>query len=62
MKIVLNVLGVLAVLFGAGWTLQGLKIINYGVMAGHRRWIVIGGGLVVVAIIVLIFNNRKKKA
>jgi hypothetical protein len=60
MKVVWNILGILFIVAGAGWALQGLKIINYGAMAGHRRWILIGGILFVIGVILLIINNRKK--
>jgi hypothetical protein len=60
MKIFLNILGVLCLPVGAVWGLQGLKIINSGAMAGHRRWILIGGVIFVIGIAILIINNRKR--
>jgi len=60
MKIFLNVLGIVCLPVGAVWFLQGTRILNFGVMAGHRRWILIGGVILVAGVVILVFNNRKK--
>ena len=60
MKVFLNVLGIVCLPVGAVWFLQGMKILNFGVMAGHRRWILIGIVIFIVGIIILILNNRKR--
>jgi hypothetical protein len=61
MKVFLNVLGIVCLPVGAVWFLQGIKILNFGVMAGNRRWILIGGIIIVIGIIILILNNRKNQ-
>ncbi len=57
-----SILGALFILAGGVWALQGLRIINQGQMAGHRRWILIGGLVVIVGILVLVFSNRRRVA
>jgi hypothetical protein len=62
MKVFLNVLGIVCLPVGAIWLLQGAKILNFGAMAGHRRWILLGGVIIIAGIVILILNNRKAKA
>jgi len=55
MRWVWLVIGVLAVLAGIVWTLQGLNVIGGSVMSGHTIWAVIGPivgviGLILVAV------------
>jgi hypothetical protein len=60
MKVSFNILGIVCLPFGLVWFLQGLKILNFGVMAGHRRWILIGILFFTVGIVILVLNNRKR--
>ena len=62
MKWVLIVLGVLLLVVGVIWALQGTNVLSYGQMAGHRRWIVIGGGLGIIGIVLIILCARMKTA
>jgi hypothetical protein len=62
MKWVLIVLGVLLLVVGVIWALQGTNVLSYGQMAGHRRWIVIGGGLGIIGIVLIILGARIKRA
>jgi len=59
MKIVLNVLGVLMVLMGTIWFLQGINILPGSFMTGQIRWAVYGGCAVLVGLIVLTRANRR---
>jgi len=59
MKIVFNVLGVLMVLMGAIWFLQGIKVLPGSFMTGQIRWAVYGGIAVVLGVMVLVRNNRR---
>jgi len=61
MKVFLNVLGIVCLPIGAIWFLQGIKILNFGLMAGHRRWILIGGIIFVIGLIILFVNNQTKR-
>jgi len=50
MKIVLNVLGALLILFGGIWFLQGINVLPGSFMTGQMRWAVIGGIAVIAGI------------
>ena len=62
MRWVLIVIGILVIVIGAVWLLQGANVLSYGQMAGHRRWIAIGGVLDVVGIILIIVGARMRRA
>jgi hypothetical protein len=50
MKIVLNVIGILSILAGGVWFLQGINILPGSFMTGQIRWAVYGGIAVLVGI------------
>jgi hypothetical protein len=60
MRIVLNVLGVLCLLMGCIWILQGINILPGSFMTGQTKWALYGGLLVVVAIGLFISANRRR--
>jgi hypothetical protein len=60
MRILLNVAGVLCLLMGAVWFLQGINILPGSFMTGQTKWAIYGGLLVVVAIAVLTVANRRR--
>jgi hypothetical protein len=60
MRIVLNVLGVLCLLLGFVWILQGINILPGSFMTGQTKWAIYGGILVVVGIGLLISANRRR--
>jgi hypothetical protein len=59
MKIVFNVVGVLMVLMGAVWFLQGINILPGSFMTGQIRWAVYGGIAVVLGVLLLLRANRR---
>ena len=59
MKIVFNVVGVLMVLMGAIWFLQGINILPGSFMTGQIRWAVYGGIAVVLGVLLLMRANRR---
>ena len=61
MRIVLNIVGVLLVLFGSIWVLQGVNVLPGSMMSGQMRWAVRGGVLVVAGIASLLWANRKRQ-
>jgi hypothetical protein len=61
MKIVLNILGVLLVVFGAIWFLQGIDILPGSFMTGQIRWAVYGGIAMVLGVALLLFANRRQR-
>jgi hypothetical protein len=54
------ILGVLAVLIGAVWTLQGLDILGGSVMSGNRTFVVVGPLVAVVGLILIAFGARRR--
>jgi hypothetical protein len=62
MKIVMNVVGVLMVLLGSIWVLQGINVLPGSFMSGQMRWAVRGGILVFAGIAALVWANRKRKS
>jgi len=59
MKIVFNALGVLMVVMGAIWFLQGINILPGSFMTGQIRWAVYGACMVVAGLIVMARANRR---
>jgi uncharacterized membrane protein SirB2 len=60
MRIALNVIGVLLLLTGGVWFLQGINILPGSFMTGQTKWAVYGGLLVIAGIAVLIAANRRR--
>jgi uncharacterized membrane protein HdeD (DUF308 family) len=60
MRNVLNILGVLCLLVGCVWILQGINIIPGSFMTGQEKWAIYGGLLVVAGIGLLISANRRR--
>lgn len=62
MKWFLNVLGVLMILAGIVWILQGTGMaFTVGMMAYDIRWAYAGIALILVALVMIIFTNRQRK-
>ncbi|MGZ3602610.1 MAG: hypothetical protein ACXWQR_12950 [Ktedonobacterales bacterium] len=56
------VIGVLAVLVGAVWTLQGLNILGGSVMSGRTIFAVVGPIIAIVGLVLVVFGVRARKA
>jgi hypothetical protein len=56
------VLGVLLVLVGVVWTLQGLNIMGGSAMSGVTLWAVVGPIVGVAGLLLLILGLRRTKA
>ena len=61
MKIVLNIIGVLLLLMGTTWFLQGINVLPGSFMTGQLRWAVYGGAADIVALVLLVALNRKRR-
>jgi hypothetical protein len=61
MKIALNILGAVLVLFGSIWFLQGINVLPGSFMTGQIRWAVRGGLAVIAGIALLLWINRKRQ-
>jgi hypothetical protein len=54
------VAGVLLVLMGAVWTLQGLGVVGGSVMSGDRTWAVIGPVVAVAGLVAIGIGARRR--
>lgn len=60
MRIALNVVGVLSLLMGGVWFLQGINVLPGSFMTGQTKWAVYGGLLLIVGIGLLMVANRRR--
>ena len=60
MKIALTVLGVLLILAGGVWFLQGVNILPGSFMTGQIKWSVYGAIAMIVGVALMVFGNRRK--
>lgn len=60
MRITLNVVGVLCLLVGCIWFLQGINVLPGSFMTGQTKWAVYGGVLFIVGVGVLVVANRRR--
>jgi uncharacterized membrane protein len=60
-KIVFNVAGVLALLMGAVWFLQGINVLPGSFMTGQIRWAVYGAIMMVLGVMLLVRANRQPR-
>jgi hypothetical protein len=62
MRWVLIIVGILVVLVGIAWVLQGTNVwAGSPVMSGHRLWIVIGAGLDVIGAVLIVLGARMRR-
>jgi hypothetical protein len=60
MRIVMIVAGVLCLLLGCVWILQGINILPGSFMTGQTKWAVYGALLVIIGIGLLFSANRRR--
>jgi hypothetical protein len=60
MRIAFNVVGILCLVTGGVWFLQGINIIPGSFMTGQTKWAIYGGLLLVAGIGLLIVANRRR--
>ena len=56
------VVGIVLILVGIVWILQGLNILLGSVMSGRPVYSALGLGVAVVGVIVLLYSSRRKSA
>lgn len=61
MRIALNVAGVLSLLTGCVWFLQGINVLPGSFMTGQSKWAVYGGLLLLAGIGLLVVANRRRR-
>ena len=60
MRILLNVLAVIALLIGGVWLLQGINVLLGSFMSGQPKWAIIGACLIAVGLVLLVVANRRR--
>ena len=60
LNLILTIVGVLAVIIGGIWVLQGVNILPGSFMTGHMQWAYRGAGLIVVGAIAIWFSRRRR--
>jgi len=60
MKLALNILGILLILVGIVWILQGVNVLPGSVMTGNMMWAYIGIVLDAVGAVLLYLANRRR--
>ncbi len=62
MKLILTIVGVILILMGGVWILQGFNILPVGFMAGQMQYALLGAILMIAGIGLLAFSRRRRKA
>ena len=60
MRVVLNIIGVLLILVGGVWFLQGINVLPGSFMSGNSQWAINGGIAIVIALGLLFWANRRR--
>ena len=60
MKATLNIVGVILVVFGVIWFLQGINVLPGSFMSGQTQWAINGGIGIVVGLGLLAFANWRR--
>jgi hypothetical protein len=55
-------LGLLAVVLGGVWTLQGLDYLGDSLMSGQTVWAAVGGALIVVGLALIVVGMRRRSS
>ena len=61
-KMVLNVAGVIAILLGTLWFLQGINVLPGSFMTGQPRWAAYGALMFVLGVLIVVRANRPSRA
>ena len=61
MKITLNIAGVILVVIGGIWFLQGINVLPGSFMTGQIQWAVYGGIAVIAGLALLLSANRRRR-
>ena len=63
MRLTRIIIGIILILAGGVWALQGANVFAGSVMSGHSQWLYIGIIVAVIGVVVLIWPNlRNRKA
>jgi len=59
MRVLVNILGVLLIIAGCVFFLQGINILPGSFMTGQTKWAIYGGIAIVAGLLLLIAPNRR---
>ena len=60
MRILMNIVAVLAMLMGCVWVLQGINILPGSFMTGQTKWAIYGALLILAGVGLLVRANRRR--
>ena len=60
MKIVLSIIGVLLILAGGVWFLQGINVLPGSFMTGQIQWAIYGALAAIIGVVVLVLARRRR--
>jgi len=60
MRILSNIVGVLLILAGGVWFLQGINVMPGSFMTGQSKWALYGGLTVVAGIAIVVLANKRR--
>lgn len=60
MKIFWNIIGILLILAGGVWFLQGIDVLGGSAMSGHPQWAVYGGLGILIGAGLLLYVDRRR--
>ncbi len=61
MKWGLSIVGIVFILFGGLWTLQGMNIVRNSFMTGKIQWAIIGLVTLLIGLALVAWANRRQK-
>lgn len=61
MRIALSILGVLFILIGLVWILQGFNILLGSMMSGHLIYALLGLVVAVIGVALMVYANRRSR-
>ena len=60
MKTILNIVGIILILAGGTFFLQGINVLPGSFMTGDPQWAINGGVMILIAIGLIVWANRRK--
>jgi hypothetical protein len=60
MKIILNIIGILLILAGSVFFLQGINVLPGSIMTGDPQWAINGGIMIVIGVGLILWARRQK--
>jgi Mg2+ and Co2+ transporter CorA len=56
-----TIIGIILILIGAVWTLQGSNVIGGSVMSGQSQWVYIGIVIAIVGVLLAIWSRTRRR-